>query len=137
MRLTSLFVAALSSIILARCADAQTSTVHGADSTASAQNTITAKPDQSKLSGDEIAGANLPTAYEVVERLRRPWLRKDALTGGDVAVYMDGRIVGCAETLRDIPSVDVAAPQYLPNDEAVRRWGSDIKGSVVVITRRR
>jgi hypothetical protein len=96
-----------------------------------------AKADQSRLTSDEIVTANLPTAYDLVERLRRPWLRRDALTGGDVQVYMDGHIVGGAEVLRDTPSADVADMQYLANSEAVRKWGGDIKGSVIQITRRR
>jgi hypothetical protein len=45
--------------------------------------------------------------------------------------------VGGAEKLHDIPSSEVAEMEYLPNTEAVRKWGSDVKGSVIVITRRR
>jgi hypothetical protein len=97
----------------------------------------TPKTDQSQLTGEEITAANLPTAYDLVDRLRRPWLRRDAVTGVDVVVYMDEQNIGGADKLRDIPSVDVAAMQYLPNADAIRRWGSDIKGSVIVITRRR
>jgi hypothetical protein len=93
--------------------------------------------DQSRLTQDEITAANLPTAYDLVDRLRRPWLRRDAVTGGDVAIYMDERNIGGATALRDIPSVDVQEMQYLRNDEAVRRWGADVKGSVIVVTRRR
>lgn len=81
--------------------------------------------------------ANLPTAYDLVDRLRRPWLRRDAVTGGDVVVYMDNRKVGGAAALRDIPSVDVGTLEYLANDEAIRRWGTEVTGSVIVVTRRR
>lgn len=94
--------------------------------------------DSSRLTLEEITAANLPTAYDLVDRLRRPWLRHDAVTGGDVAVYMDERNVGGAESLRDIPSVDVAELQYVPNADAVKRWGGgDVKGSVIVVSRRR
>ena len=50
---------------------------------------------------------------------------------------MDNQKLGGAEKLRDIPSVDVAEMVYMPNDQATQRWGSDIKGSVIVVTRRR
>jgi hypothetical protein len=93
--------------------------------------------DSSQLTSEEITAANLPTAYDLVDRLRRPWLRRDAVTGGDVVVYMDEQNLGGAEKLRDIPSVDVAGLQYLPNADAVKRWGADIKGSVIVVSRRR
>jgi hypothetical protein len=93
--------------------------------------------ESSRLSLNEIEAANLPTAYELVDRLRRPWLRLDAVTRGEVAVYMDNQLLGGAAKLREIPAVDVAEMQYLPNDQATQRWGSDIKGSVIVITRRR
>ena len=93
--------------------------------------------DSSQLTSEEITSANLPTAYDLVDRLRRPWLRRDAATGGDVVVYMDERNLGGAERLRDIPSVDVAELHYLPNADAVKHWGADIKGSVILVSRRR
>jgi hypothetical protein len=93
--------------------------------------------DQSRITAAEIAEANLPNAYELVSRLRRPWLRRDALTGGEVVVYMDEQNLGGVEKLRDIPAVEVAELQYLPNDAAVRRWGAAITGSVIIVERRR
>ena len=96
-----------------------------------------ATSDSPRLTQEEIVAADLPTAYDLVDRLRRPWLRRDAVTGGDVEVYMDNRKIGGAAALREIPSVDVGALEYLPNDEAIRRWGSQVTGSVIVVTRRR
>jgi hypothetical protein len=93
--------------------------------------------DPNRLTPAEIQAADLPTAYDLVDRLRRPWLRKDAVTGGDVVVYRDEQNIGDAEKLRDIPSIDVGGMEYLNNGQATGRWGSDIKGSVIVITRRR
>jgi len=96
-----------------------------------------AKSDPNHLSSDEIAADNRPTTYDVVDHLRRAWLRKDMLTGEDLVVYMDEQNVGGADKLRDIPSVDVASLDYLPNKDAVKRWGSQIKGSVIVVSRKR
>lgn len=93
--------------------------------------------DQSQLTSAEITAANLPTAYDLVDRLRRPWLRHDAMTGADVAVYQDNQSIGGAEKLRDIPAVNVSAMQFLANADAVRRYGNDVKGSVIVVVIRR
>jgi hypothetical protein len=50
---------------------------------------------------------------------------------------MDEQKLGGAEKLRDIPSGDVASMRCVQNAEAVQRWGTVIKGSVIEITRRR
>jgi hypothetical protein len=93
--------------------------------------------DAAHLTQEQITAANLPTAYDLVDRLRRPWLRRDAVTGGEVVVYMDERNIGAATALRDVPSVDVAAMDYISNADATKRWGADIKGSVILVVRRR
>ena len=124
---------AVLSLLLAACA---TGTKAGSNSSASA-NTTAVQADQARLTQDEITAADLPTAYDLVDRLRRPWLRGDKVTGGEVVVYMDRQNLGGASKLRDIPSAEVAGMEYLQNEDAIHRWGSDIKGSVIVITRRR
>jgi hypothetical protein len=108
-----------------------------ASSTAAVGTASTSEHNSTRLTLEEITSANLPTAYDLVDRLRRPWLRRDAATGGDVVVYMDERNIGGAEALREIPSVDVAELQYLQNADAVKHWGGDVKGSVIVVSRRR
>ena len=45
---------------------------------------------------------------------------------------LDEQNLGGADKLRDIPTVDVAELQFLPHNDAVKRWGSDIKGSVTL-----
>ncbi|HWZ60370.1 MAG TPA: hypothetical protein VNW46_15430 [Gemmatimonadaceae bacterium] len=91
---------------------------------------------QSVLTGEEIAASKYPTAYDVVERLRRPWLRKDPTTGADVAVYMDEQNIGGADKLRDLPAVTVAEMDFLLNAAAIRRYGSSVTGSVIIVTRK-
>lgn len=108
-----------------------------ADSAPPAKAASPAKQDPNRITADEIAAAKRPTAYDVVDHLRRQWLRKDMLTGEDVVIYMDEQNLGGADKLRDIPTVDVAELEYLPHNDAVKRWGSDIKGSVIVVSRRR
>jgi hypothetical protein len=88
------------------------------------------------ITTDEISAANLPTAYDLVDRLRHAWLRPDAVTGGAVLVYADNQNIGAAEKLRDIPSTTISELQFLSNRDAVARWGATIQGSVIVVTRR-
>src|SRR5690606_34421492 len=95
------------------------------------------KADQNRITMAEIEAANLPNAYELVSRLRRPWLRRDPRTGGEVAVYMDEQALGGAEALREIPAVTVSELRFLSNEEAVMRWGAAVKGGVIVVVRRR
>lgn len=132
MRNLHLALATLSVFLLIGCASAGGGAGSGANGAATSSSS-----DQSRLTSEEIASANLPTAYDLVDRLRRPWLRRDASTGKDVVVYMDQQNIGGAAKLRDIPSVDVAQLQYLTYDEAVQRWGSQVEGSVILVTRRR
>ena len=80
--------------------------------------------------------ADLPTAYDLVEKLRRPWLRRTG-AGGEVVVYQDERPLGDASKLRDIPATTVAELQYVDNVDAVRRWGGGITGAVIVVVIRR
>ena len=138
MRRTHIALAALSMLLLA-CASGSHSASSTDQSPAASSGTkgTTTEADQSRITGDEVTAANLPTAYDLVDRLRRPWLRRDAMTGADVVVYMDEQNIGGADKLREIPSVTVGEMRYLPNGEAIRRWGSAIMGSVIVITRRR
>ena len=107
------------------------------DSTAPTTASKREKSDPNRLTAEDIAASKRTIIYEAVDRLRPSWLRKDMLTGEEVVVYMDEQNVGGSDKLREIPSVDVAELQYLPHADAVRRWGSDIKGSVIVVSRRR
>lgn len=93
--------------------------------------------DSLRITQEEITAANLPTSYDLVERLRRQWLRRDKLTGEEVVVYLDQQNIGGADKLHDIPAVEVSELQFLPHADAVKRWGADIKGSVILVTRRR
>lgn len=138
MRLTRAIPTVVTAATLCACAGGRGgSAAPRAPEPSPAGSVSAAKADPSRLTSDDIAAANLPNAYELVNRLRRPWLRRDAVTGGDVAVYMDDQRLGGAEKLRDIPAVEVGELRFLPNLEAVRRWGSEVTGSVILVVRRR
>lgn len=109
-----------------------------ADAKVSKKKDKAADADKFRIPVEEIDASRLPNGYELVDRLRRAWFRKDALTGAAVTVYMDDQNIGGAEKLHDIPAVNIAELQYLPNEQAVRRWGaSAVAGSVIVVIRRR
>lgn len=93
--------------------------------------------ERDRLTTEQIAAANLPNAYELVNRLRRAWLRDDPVTAGPVVVYMDDQQLGGAERLREIPAVSVAELHYVSNQDAVMRWSQAIEGSVIVVVPRR
>ena len=128
MRLSAVAIVCLS-VVLSACASSG-----GAGSSATSSASSSNAP---RITAQEIADANLPTAYDLVERLRRPWLRRVGM-GGDVVVYMDERkLDGGVGALRDIPSATVAELQYISNGDAVRRWGGGIDGAVIVVVVRR
>ena len=136
MRPSSLVIALAP--LLAACAGSGTtaSTTPGPTSAAAGAGRAAAA-DSTRLSAAEIAAADLPTAFDLVERLRRPWLRRSGPMGGEVMIYMDQRAVGGSDELRQIPAATVTELQYVAHDEAVRRWGSQITGAVIVVVRRR
>lgn len=119
---------------IAACATSGSTMQAGGTGSASSAGAVVM--DSTHLMSDEFAAAGLPTAYDIVQRFRRPWLRRDALTGGDVTVYVEEQSLGGAQALRDIPAVQVESFEFLPNEKATLRWGSSIKGSVIVVKRK-
>ena len=130
----SALVAICLTVVLSACA-----TSGGTGGSATSANSSASRADAPRITAQEIAEANLPTAYDVVDRLRRPWLRRSG-AGGEVVVYMDERNIGGAAELRNIPATTVAELQYVTHEDAVRRWGGGmggIRGGVIVVIRRR
>jgi hypothetical protein len=115
--------------ILTACA-----TAAGTGATAEASTSSSTSP---RLTREEILAADVPTAYDVVDRLRRPWLRRDPRTGNDVSIVVDNARAGGAETLRDIPAADIGELQFITSDEATRRWPGQVSGTAVVVIRKR
>ena len=89
------------------------------------------------LSREEIMNANLATAYDLVDRLRRPWLRRDSRTGNAVQVVVDNEKAG-VEVLRNVPSADLEELRYVGSVEAIRRWPNlAVDGPIILVVRRR
>ena len=121
LRIPALFAVLFASATLA-CASTQ-----GGGSARSAKGPITA---------EEISTANVPSAYEAVNRLRNVWLR-DRATGEAPLVYLDSRRqMNGIGALRDIRAHEIAEIQFVPSNEAVSRWGLEAKaGAIVVLLR--
>jgi hypothetical protein len=115
--------------VLTACA-----TTGGTGATTSQASTSSNSP---RLTRDEILAADVPNAYDVVDRLRRSWLRRDIRTGNEVSVVVDNARAGGAEALHDIPSVDIGQLQFITSDEATRRWPGQVTGTAILVIRQR
>jgi hypothetical protein len=127
MRRTNLVLLALS-FTLAACASAAKSPSTGASNASS-----------SRITSDEIAAANVATAYDAVYSLHRPWFRDmSAGASGDVFIYVDNRAVEEGkDALRQIPAAEVVTIDYLKSADAVLRFGPRAKGGAIIVTRSR
>ena len=122
MRFSKLLFASLSFFALTACASTPKTGAENAGATTT-------------LSAEEITKANVPTAYEAVDRLRRRWF-KDMTGEGEVTIYMNNQKQGDKEYLRQIPAQDIASLQYLKGSDAVMRFGQDAKGGAIIINRK-
>jgi hypothetical protein len=132
----------IASMVLAGCASNRQSEAGMESGTAPAAAerdeaaTAPAEGDAGKVTVEEIAATGAATAYEVVVRLHRDWLR-DKLTGAAVSVYQDNQRIGGEESLRRLQVQDIAELQYLDGRSAVMRWGPDVGGGVIIVIRNR
>jgi hypothetical protein len=120
MRFTKLLLASLSFFAITACASTPKGSSDGP------ANILTA---------EEISKANVPTAYEAVDRLRRRWFR-DMTGEGEVTVYMNNQKQGDKEYLRQIPAQDVASLEYLKGSDAIMRFGQEARGGAIIINRK-
>jgi len=117
-------------LLAAGCATSGGSGVAGASA-----DTKESQESSPVMTADEIQQADLPNAWELVSRLRRPWLRQDKITGKAVRVYMEQRDIGGAEVLRNIPASEVAELRFFDSEAAINRWGQSVESSVIEVIR--
>jgi hypothetical protein len=98
-----------------------------------AQEPSAPKDDRNRLTAEQVAATELPTVYEVVDRLRRRWF-KDPLSGKAVTVYQEGRKLGDRAALKEIPAQEVELLEYIDGLTAIRRWGQEAEGGAIVVT---
>jgi hypothetical protein len=96
--------------------------------------------DATRITAEQIAQVQAPTAYEVIDRLHRPWWRdKSPGAEGNVVVYWSSNQKiddGSKDVLRQVPASDVLVLEHLKSADAVARFGSEAKGGAIVVTRR-
>lgn len=101
----------------------------------------------------EIAGHDLTSAYQIVQRLRPQWLRNRGVSSftGVVAdprsgaivpaapttqVYLDGTRLGTLEDLHGISAMLVLQMERLGGIEATQRFGTGHEDGVILVTTR-
>ena len=92
-----------------------------------------------KITAVQIATADVPTAYEAVDRLHRSWFRDPLHPDASVKVYLSTNQLlgdGSKEALRDVPASDVVLLEYMKGDDAIVRFGQDALGGVIIVTRK-
>ena len=94
------------------------------------------------LNAEEIAAANVTTAYEAIERLRPHFLRGRGASSiqdptSTPLVYMDDVRLGSIGTLRQISALTVRQIQFITARDATTRWGTGhANGVILVLTNR-
>ena len=96
--------------------------------------------DDTKITAEQVMQANVPTAYEAVDRLHRAWFLDQVMTPNDSAtIYLSTNEKlgdGTPSSLRQIPAEDVQLIEYMKGTDAVMRFGQDAKGGAIIVTRK-
>ena len=85
---------------------------------------------------EEIAAANVTTAYEALDRLRPMFLRRIPRSakgsGSEYAVvFIDGVRRGSPDILRTVSASAIAEIRYLTASDATTHYGLDVDGGVI------
>jgi len=95
------------------------------------------------ITQEEIQGASVGTAFEVVEQLRPRWLRTRGRTSirnpeaGLAWVYVDGVRFGRIEDLHQLSRDTVIEMRRLSASQAQTRFGTDHDGGAILVVTRR
>ena len=94
------------------------------------------------LTQEQLAATNTTNLYEAIEKLRPEWLTSRGPTSVTNAtpavpsVYMNGSMLGKAESLRDMRVLDVTEVRYWEAGPASARFGMGHPRGVIELTRR-
>lgn len=100
------------------------------------------------ITESEIAGANLETIYDVIERLRPNMLRTrgqmgrlSGAAGSDpgassskIKVFLNGTAIGDVTMLRGIQAASVKQVDFLNSSDATTRFGTGHDAGAILIT---
>lgn len=138
MRSTVLCILVL--IVLApACASGGTAVTPETDRGAPTVGASKRRSSRSVLTAEEIATAQVSTAYEAVERLRPEFLRTHGTMSTQemttpIVVYLDNVRAGTVDALRRIEARDVEAIRYVNSKDATTRYGTGHGGGVLEVT---
>jgi hypothetical protein len=91
--------------------------------------------DRNVITAAELANYATLTGYEVVQRIRRPWLQNRG--GTTVKVFVGGNERGGASTLREYQADMIAEMRFVEPNEAMRQFGPDYGAGIIQVTLRR
>lgn len=95
--------------------------------------------DRNALSAEEIQASMQTDALGIVRTLRPAWLRSRGTgslrgPGATVRVYVDGRMAGGVEALRQVPASSIREMRYMDASQATQRYGTDHGAGVIQVT---
>ena len=93
------------------------------------------------ITAAEMAAANLPTAFDVVERLRPHFLRPRGPTtlvsDTRLVIYQDNLNLGGVDMLRQIRAAELQEIRFLSASDATTRFGTGHPGGAIIVTTRK
>ncbi|MGH7459530.1 MAG: hypothetical protein ACREMA_00700 [Longimicrobiales bacterium] len=128
MKIITLSAALLSVSIALGCSSA--TTANGAP-----------RADRNRLTQEQLATANSDNLYEAIVKLRPEWLNTRGPTSvtdptpTSVSVFMNGNLMGRAESLRDLRILDVTEVRYWAAGQAAAKFGMGHPRGVIELTR--
>jgi hypothetical protein len=102
----------------------------------------TAPSSRNRLTRAELASANLDNLFDAISKLRPEWLSSRGPTSvsdatpTSVSVFMDGSMLGKAESLKQLGVLDVTEVRYWDAAQASARFGMGHPRGVLEILRR-
>lgn len=133
-------------LVTGACASGGSSSAPAAASGAS--STTVRRGNANLITESEIAGANLETIYDVIERLRPNMLRTRGQVGrlsgatdtesgassSRIKVYHNGTAIGDVTMLRGIQAASVKQVDYLSSSDATTRFGTGHDAGAILVT---
>jgi len=114
-------------------------TIAAALGCATTSGTIGARGNSNIITEQEIAAAQVSTAYEVIQKLRPNFLHSRGATSlqstapATPNVYVDGQRFGDTNALRNISAMNVAGIRYYSVSEGAIKFGMDNASGVIEI----
>src|SRR5262245_53243414 len=113
-----------------------------ANATANTQGSRASQANSNTLSQDQLARTNADYLYDAIVKLRPSWLTSRGPTSvtdatpTSVSVFVGGSLLGKAEALKEVRTLDVSEVKYWDAASASARFGMGHPRGVIEITRK-